>query len=76
MAVQSVAETGQVYKGKDEIVLSHLILEPQHSILTQSYDCRLRLVGHSLLVPCLVTAILFFRLATPAITYRPPQHRL
>lgn len=33
----------QVYKGKDEILLSKLILEPQHSILTQSYDSRLRL---------------------------------
>lgn len=32
-----------VYKGKDEILLSKLILEPQHSVLTQSYDCRLRL---------------------------------
>jgi glutamine amidotransferase len=35
----------QVYKGKDEILLSKLILEPQHSILTQSYDSRLRLVN-------------------------------
>ncbi|KAL9579216.1 MAG: hypothetical protein Q9212_005237 [Teloschistes hypoglaucus] len=33
----------QVYKGKDEILLSELILNPQHSILTQSYDSRLRL---------------------------------
>ncbi|MCJ1433272.1 hypothetical protein MMC27_002631 [Xylographa pallens] len=33
----------QVYKGKDEILLSKLILEPTHSILTQSYDSRLRL---------------------------------
>ncbi|KAH0547589.1 hypothetical protein FGG08_000314 [Glutinoglossum americanum] len=32
-----------VYKGKDEILLSKLILDPSHSILTQSYDCRLRL---------------------------------
>ncbi|MCJ1444990.1 MAG: hypothetical protein MMC23_005494 [Stictis urceolatum] len=32
-----------VYKGKDEILLSRLILEPAHSILTQSYDSRLRL---------------------------------
>ncbi|KAA6409513.1 MAG: glucosamine 6-phosphate synthetase [Lasallia pustulata] len=32
-----------VYKGKSEILLSKLILEPQHSILTQSYDSRLRL---------------------------------
>ena len=31
-----------VYKGKNEILLSKLILEPQHSILTQSYDSRLR----------------------------------
>ncbi len=38
----------QVYKGKDEILLSKLILEPAHSILTQSYDCRLRMVGFSL----------------------------
>lgn len=36
-------DTWQVYKGKDEILLSELILEPQHSILTQSYDSRLRL---------------------------------
>lgn len=36
--------TSQVYKGKDEILLSKLILEPQHSILTQSYDSRLRMV--------------------------------
>lgn len=34
-----------VYKGKDEILLSKLILEPQHSILTQSYDSRLRMVS-------------------------------
>lgn len=34
----------QVYKGKDEILLSKLILDPTHSILTQSYDSRLRLV--------------------------------
>ncbi|KAF2838063.1 N-terminal nucleophile aminohydrolase [Patellaria atrata CBS 101060] len=33
----------QVYKGKDEILLSKLILDPSHSILTQSYDSRLRL---------------------------------
>ena len=32
-----------MYKGKEEILLSKLILEPTHSILTQSYDCRLRL---------------------------------
>ena len=37
-------DKSQVYKGKDEIVLSKLVLEPVHSILTQSYDCRLRLV--------------------------------
>lgn len=34
-----------VYKGKDEILLSKLILEPAHSILTQSYDSRLRVVS-------------------------------
>ncbi|KAI9851525.1 MAG: hypothetical protein M1838_003479 [Thelocarpon superellum] len=33
----------RVYKGNDEILLSKLILDPTHSILTQSYDCRLRL---------------------------------
>ena len=33
----------QVYKGRDPILLSNLILSPQHSILTQSYDSRLRL---------------------------------
>ncbi|KAH9871340.1 hypothetical protein IAQ61_005519 [Plenodomus lingam] len=32
-----------VYKGKDEILLSDLILNPSHSILTQSFDSRLRL---------------------------------
>lgn len=32
-----------VYKGKNEILLSKLILDPAHSILTQSYDSRLRL---------------------------------
>jgi glutamine amidotransferase len=32
-----------VYKGSDEILLSKLILDPTHSILTQSFDCRLRL---------------------------------
>lgn len=35
----------QVYKGTDEIRLSKLITEPSHSILTQSYDSRLRLVS-------------------------------
>lgn len=34
----------QVYKGSDEILLSKLILDPSHSILTQSFDSRLRLV--------------------------------
>ncbi|KAL1977914.1 hypothetical protein VTN31DRAFT_773 [Thermomyces dupontii] len=32
-----------VYKGRHEILLSKLITEPTHSILTQSYDSRLRL---------------------------------
>ncbi|KAI5840171.1 nucleophile aminohydrolase [Morchella snyderi] len=32
-----------VYKGSNPILLSDLILNPTHSILTQSYDCRLRL---------------------------------
>ncbi|KAG9243272.1 nucleophile aminohydrolase [Calycina marina] len=32
-----------VYKGSDEILLSKLILDPAHSILTQSFDSRLRL---------------------------------
>ncbi|KAF2104809.1 glutamine amidotransferase [Rhizodiscina lignyota] len=32
-----------VYKGKDEILLSKLILEPAHSILHQSFDSRLRI---------------------------------
>ncbi|TQS34723.1 hypothetical protein Golomagni_04882 [Golovinomyces magnicellulatus] len=31
-----------VYKGSDRILLSNLILDPTHSILTQSFDCRLR----------------------------------
>ena len=39
-----------VYKGKDEILLSKLILEPQHSILTQSYDSRLRMVNPSSII--------------------------
>lgn len=33
----------QVYKGSKPIILSKLITEPSHSILTQSYDSRLRL---------------------------------
>jgi glutamine amidotransferase len=33
----------QVYKGSTPILLSSLILTPTHSILTQSYDSRLRL---------------------------------
>jgi len=33
----------KVYKGKEPILLSNLILDPAHSILTQSYDSRLRL---------------------------------
>jgi glutamine amidotransferase len=33
----------QVYKGSDAILLSKLILDPSHSILTQSYDSRLRM---------------------------------
>ncbi|KAK4944615.1 glutamine amidotransferase subunit [Elasticomyces elasticus] len=32
-----------VYKGSKPIILSKLITEPSHSILTQSYDSRLRL---------------------------------
>ncbi|KAF2742031.1 N-terminal nucleophile aminohydrolase [Sporormia fimetaria CBS 119925] len=32
-----------VYKGKNDILLSELILDPSHSILTQSFDSRLRL---------------------------------
>ncbi|KAI9801210.1 MAG: hypothetical protein M1825_003484 [Sarcosagium campestre] len=32
-----------VFKGSEEILLSKLILDPAHSILTQSYDSRLRL---------------------------------
>ncbi|EWC48171.1 putative glutamine amidotransferase DUG3 [Drechslerella stenobrocha 248] len=32
-----------IYKGRQEILLAHLILNPTHSILTQSYDSRLRL---------------------------------
>ena len=32
-----------VYKGSKDIILSKLITEPSHSILTQSYDSRLRL---------------------------------
>ncbi|CAI7629353.1 unnamed protein product, partial [Penicillium discolor] len=35
-----------IYKGRNEIRLSKLITEPSHSILTQSYDSRLRLVGY------------------------------
>ena len=34
-----------MYKGKEEILLSKLILNPSHSILTQSFDSRLRLVS-------------------------------
>lgn len=32
-----------MYKGRSDILLSNLILSPSHSILTQSYDSRLRL---------------------------------
>ncbi|KAJ5166910.1 uncharacterized protein N7482_005691 [Penicillium canariense] len=32
-----------IYKGQNEIRLSKLVTEPSHSILTQSYDSRLRL---------------------------------
>ena len=35
----------QVYKGRNDIRLSKLVTEPSHSILTQSYDSRLRLVS-------------------------------
>jgi hypothetical protein len=35
----------QIYKGRHEIRLSKLVTEPSHSILTQSYDSRLRLVS-------------------------------
>jgi hypothetical protein len=37
-------EYQQIYKGRNEIRLSKLVTEPSHSILTQSYDSRLRLV--------------------------------
>jgi glutamine amidotransferase len=39
----AVAKMFQVYKGNKPIILSKLITEPSHSILTQSYDSRLRL---------------------------------
>jgi hypothetical protein len=39
----SSTDYSQVYKGSDEILLSKLILDPTHSILTQSFDSRLRL---------------------------------
>ncbi|KAK8219907.1 glutamine amidotransferase subunit [Zalaria obscura] len=32
-----------VFKSKEPLLLSHLLLDPTHSILTQSYDSRLRL---------------------------------
>ncbi|RPA79181.1 YNL191Wp-like protein [Ascobolus immersus RN42] len=32
-----------IFKGREEILLADLLLRPAHSILTQSYDCRLRL---------------------------------
>lgn len=38
----------QVYKGRHEIRLSKLVTEPSHSILTQSYDSRLRLVSYNM----------------------------
>lgn len=41
--VVNTANLTQVYKGSDEILLSKLILDPSHSILTQSFDSRLRL---------------------------------
>ncbi|KAL8942986.1 MAG: hypothetical protein Q9216_001342 [Gyalolechia sp. 2 TL-2023] len=41
--LHAITPRRKLYKGKDEILLSKLILDPQHSILTQSYDSRLRL---------------------------------
>lgn len=38
-----ISDIYQVYKGSDQILLSKLILDPSHSILTQSFDSRLRL---------------------------------
>lgn len=32
-----------IYKGKEPITLSHLLTRPQHSIINQSYDSRLRI---------------------------------
>lgn len=32
-----------IFKGRESILLADLLLRPTHSILTQSYDCRLRL---------------------------------
>lgn len=44
MSCQSTVLTPrQVYKGAKPIILSKLVTEPSHSILTQSYDSRLRL---------------------------------
>ena len=42
-ACSSSLTSPQVYKGSKPIILSKLITEPSHSILTQSYDSRLRL---------------------------------
>ncbi|CAB4433339.1 unnamed protein product [Rhizophagus irregularis] len=32
-----------LYKGKDSIQLAHLLTRPAHSIINQSFDCRLRI---------------------------------
>jgi len=48
VATQHIMCRWMIYKGRDEILLSKLILEPSHSILTQSYDARLRLVRVSI----------------------------
>jgi hypothetical protein len=43
LGAEACTNAPQVYKGSDEILLSKLILDPTHSVLTQSFDSRLRL---------------------------------
>lgn len=58
-----------IFKGSEPILLADLLLRPAHSILTQSYDCRLRLVC-SLLI---LTAHAHFLTTTPQ-DYRRPHN--
>src|ERR1700760_1451968 len=64
----------QVYKGSTPILLSSLILTPTHSILTQSYDSRLRL-DHRRPHNGDGFGIGYHTTAQPQDARRPPAHR-